>query len=96
VASDEILARINARFEQSDRRWEERDRRWEELMKENRRFNDALLERHARITTELISAIQTGFASLQAEIADQRRQIQAQTQALLHVLDRLPPPQPQA
>jgi hypothetical protein len=58
---------------------------------EFRRYLDALLERHASITQELITQMQLGFSSLQAEIADQREQIQANTEAILRVIDRFPP-----
>lgn len=58
---------------------------------ETRRFLDALLGRHVEITEELIQNMQAGFAALQAEIADQREQIQANTNGILSVLDRLPP-----
>jgi hypothetical protein len=63
-------------------------RRWSEQRdKEMREFLDALTERHVGITQLLASAI----TALQAEIADQREQIQASTAALLKVLDRLEP-----
>jgi hypothetical protein len=63
-------------------------RRWSEQRdKEMREFLDALTERHVGITQLLAGAI----TALQAEIADQREQIQANTAALLKVLDRLEP-----
>jgi ABC-type transporter Mla subunit MlaD len=52
-----------------------------------REFLDGLTERHVGITRQLLGAI----TQLQAEIADQRGQIQANTQALHRVLDRLEP-----
>jgi hypothetical protein len=61
------------------------------MQEETRRYNDALLERHVTITQHLIDAMQAGFASLQAEIADQREQIQANTAAVLRLLDRFGP-----
>lgn len=74
----ETLDRVNERLD----RHQERDG-------EFRRFLDALTERHVGITQRLIEAIDSGFSQLQAEIADQRAQIQANTEALLKVLDRL-------
>jgi hypothetical protein len=63
-----------------------------------REFLDALTERHVRVTQQMIGAldrlttqVNSGFAQLQAEVADQRAQIQANTQALLRILDRLGP-----
>jgi hypothetical protein len=56
---------------------------------DDRRFLDALLERHVTITEAMIAAMNQGFADLHAEIADQREQIQANTAALLKVLDGL-------
>ena len=65
-------------------------RRWSEQRDgEMREFLDALTERHVGITQQLVDVI----TNLQAEIADQRAQIQANTQALLRVLDRLDPKQ---
>jgi hypothetical protein len=66
---------------------------------ETRRFLDELLKRHVIVTQELITQMQLGFgeitarmradsAQLQAEIADQREQIQANTAAILKLLDR--------
>lgn len=102
---DRTLDRIDARLEQGDKRWEESERRWEKrdrewkrLADENRRYNDALLKRHAGITQAQIAAIDAireqssaDSAALQAEIADQRSEIRAQTEALLRIIDRLPP-----
>lgn len=66
---------------------------------EDRRYLDALLERHVTITQAMITAMQGGFAELseaiqaslaelQAEIADQREQIRANTEATWRMLDR--------
>ncbi len=91
-----------ASWEESERRWQDRDRAWTEFAAQNRRLNDALLERHAGITAEMIASIQrsgeehsAAFSALQSEIADQRAQIQAQTEAILQVIDRFPPQPPQ-
>jgi ABC-type transporter Mla subunit MlaD len=74
------LDRVNERLD----RQQERDG-------EFRRFLDALTERHVGITQQLLETMNSGFAQLQAEIADQREQIQAGTEALLRVLNRLGP-----
>jgi predicted nucleic acid-binding Zn-ribbon protein len=74
-------------------------KRWAEKRdREHREFLDALTTRHVGITRQMIEGMNTGFhrlslaiAELQAEIADQREQIQANTEALLRVLDRLEP-----
>jgi hypothetical protein len=58
---------------------------------EDRRFLDAFLERHVKVTDAMIGAmheISHSLHELQAEIADQREQIQANTAVLLKVLDR--------
>ena len=74
---------------------ERRERRFSEWTekrdREQRDFLDALLERHVNITQRMIDAMNAGFDQLQAEIADQRAQIQASTQAVLRLLDRLGP-----
>jgi predicted nucleic acid-binding Zn-ribbon protein len=74
-------------------------RKWAEKRdREHREFLDALTERHVGITQRMIATIERleqrmtiALAALQAEIADQREQIQANTQALLTVLDRFEP-----
>lgn len=94
---------MDARFGQSERRWEERDRRWEERDREMRAFMDALTRRHVEVTQEMIAELgrlgermDANSACLQAEIADQRDQIQANTKALLRLLDeRFGPERPQ-
>jgi hypothetical protein len=53
------------------------------------RYLDAMLERHAAITQELIMQMQLSFSALQAEIAEQREQIRANTAATWAMLDRL-------
>lgn len=75
-----------------DEAWlRERDRefrQWSDKRdREMRQFLDGLTERHVGITQQMIGAL----TKLQDEIADQRAQIQANTQALLKVLDRLGP-----
>jgi hypothetical protein len=84
-------------------RWvEKREAKWcrwaEKRDRQQREFLDSLTERHVGITQEMIGAldrltarVNAGFAQLQAEIADQREQIQANTEALLRVLGRLEP-----
>jgi peptidoglycan hydrolase CwlO-like protein len=74
-------------------------RQWSDKRdREMREFLDALTERHIGVTQQMIGAMNAGFdqlgsalAELQAEIADQREQIRANTRALLRVLDRLGP-----
>ncbi|MGH2984440.1 MAG: hypothetical protein ACRDK5_09345 [Solirubrobacterales bacterium] len=87
MADDELLRKIDRTLERNTEAFERNRDRDDEF----RRYLDALLERHAGITQHLIEAIDSGLAQLQAEIADQREQIQANTQALLRVLDRLGP-----
>jgi hypothetical protein len=56
---------------------------------DERDFFEKFMQRHVEITEAQIAAMRRGFDLLQAEIADQREQIQANTRALLSVLDRL-------
>jgi hypothetical protein len=61
---------------------------------DTKRFLDGLLERHVTMTEHLIHAMQAlqgEIAALQGEIADQREQIQANTAAVLKMLDRFGP-----
>jgi hypothetical protein len=59
---------------------------------DERRYLDAFFDRHAKVTDAMVGAmneISRSMQALQSEIADQREQIQANTAALLRVLDRL-------
>jgi hypothetical protein len=94
---------IMGRMEEAERRWEEderaRKREWEELegramtaMEEHRHYNDGLLRKmdamtvfQANIIREISEDQQKGFAEIQSEG-------RANREALLHLLDRLPPP----
>jgi predicted nucleic acid-binding Zn-ribbon protein len=75
-----VLDRVDARLD----RFEQRDA-------EHTAFLNELTERHARVTEDMIAAIQRFGTELQREIADQRAQIQANTQAVLRLLDRWGP-----
>jgi len=48
------------------------------------------LDRQAGVLVDLQRAMAASLSDLQAEISDQRKQIQANTAAVLSVLDRLP------
>jgi len=94
VADDELLRKIDRTLERNTDAFERNREAFErnrDRDDEFRRYLNALLERHAGITQHLIEAIDSSSAQLQAEIADQRSQIQANTQALLRVLDRFGP-----
>jgi multidrug resistance efflux pump len=103
VTSDEILARIDrtlermdARQEAGDRRWEEEQRRWAERDREQRAFFDGLLTRSAAITEAQIVGLQEFQREMSEELADQRAQIRANTEAVLRLLDeRFGPEHPQ-
>jgi hypothetical protein len=86
VATEDILAGIR-RIEE---RWQEERERWAERDVALREFLDGLTQRHVRVTQAMIGAL----GGLQAEIADQRQQIQANTQALLRLLDERFGPEP--
>jgi cupin superfamily acireductone dioxygenase involved in methionine salvage len=95
MAMNEVVARLD-RIDVRLERWEAEssrtnaEQRRERL--EARDFMDALLRRHAGVTQDMIAALQ----ALQAEILDQREQIQATTQAILRLLDeRFGPERPQ-
>lgn len=88
---DKRFDRFEERFDRFEERLDRDEKRAEERDREFKRYLDALTERHAGITQRMIESMEAFFAQLQAEIADQRAQIQANTQALLRVLDRLEP-----
>lgn len=97
------FAEIMGRMEEAERHWEEderaRKREWEELegramtaMEEHRHFNDGLLRKmdamtvvQVNIAREISEDLQKGFAEIQSEG-------RAHREALLRLLDRLPPP----
>ena len=57
-----------------------------------REFVREVLRRHERATDAMIARLEeqrVALVGLQGEIADQRKQIQANTQTVLSVLDRL-------
>lgn len=98
------FAELMGRLEEAEHRWEEderaRRREWEELegramtaMEEHRHYNDGLLRKmdamtvfQVNIAREVHEEISKGFAETQAEG-------RAHREALLRLLDRLPPRQ---
>lgn len=96
------FAEIMERMEEAERRWEEdervRKREWEELegrtmtaMEEHRHYNDGLLRKmdtmtvfQVNVAREIQEEQRKGFAEMQAEG-------RAHREALLRLLDRLPP-----
>jgi hypothetical protein len=93
---------IRQRLEKIERRWEEsekaRKREWEELAgrmmtatEEHRHYNDGLLRKMAVMTEEYIGILREVSADLQREFAEGRAQLQSNTEAVLKMLDRLPP-----
>jgi hypothetical protein len=95
-------AEITARLAKIDAHWrageEARRHEWEELegrlmTAEERRqhFDDGLFRKMAVMTEEYIKIMREGGETLQQEIAEQRAQIRANTEAVLKALDRLPP-----
>jgi hypothetical protein len=97
------FAEIMGRMEEAELHWEEderaRKREWEELegramttMEEHRHHNDGLLRKmdamtvvQVNIAREISEDLQKGFAEIQSEG-------RAHREALLRLLDRLPPP----
>jgi uncharacterized protein (DUF885 family) len=97
-------AEIRGRLEKVERHWrddeENRRREWEALQgrlmtaqEEHRHFNDGILRKMTVMTEQYIQIMREGGAALQLEITEQRAQIRANTDAVLKVLDRLPPEQ---
>lgn len=100
------FAELMGRVDEAERRWEEseraRRREWEELegramtaMEEHRHYNDGLLRKMDVMTTVELNMLQEigedhrkGFAEIQAEG-------RAHREALLRLLDRLPPAEPE-
>lgn len=81
---------VNERIDRIEERWAAERSRWMQRDVELKRFVDEITRRHVLITQEAIGALQM----LQAEIADQRDEIKANTQAVLRLLDERFGPQP--
>ena len=81
---EEFLARVEAKLDWLIERWEERDARWEERDADMKRFMDEWLQRHAKITDDLIRAI----GQLTAQSVNNSEQIRANTEATWRMLDR--------
>lgn len=95
-------AEIRARMEKVEQGWREgedaRRREWEALEgrlmtaeEKRQRFDDGLFRKMSVMTDEYIRIMREGGDALQKEIAEQRAQIRANTEAVLKALDRLPP-----
>ncbi|MEX2105998.1 MAG: hypothetical protein WD810_03770 [Solirubrobacterales bacterium] len=97
-------AEIRARMKKVEDRWEvgeeARRREWEALEgrlmtaeEKRQHFDDGLFRKMSVMTDEYIRIMREGGDALQREIAEQRAQIRANTEAVLMALDRLPPAQ---
>lgn len=67
----------------------EEARRWEEEARESRERLDALVEETQEFNREILLRNEKVYTSVIAEMEEWRKQIQANTQAVLSVLDRL-------
>jgi hypothetical protein len=103
---DERLARgfaeIMGRMEEAERRWEEderaRKREWEELegramtaMEEHRHYNDGLLRKMDTMTVFQVNIAREIQEEHKKGFAEMRSEGRAHREALLRLLDRLPP-----
>ncbi|HWM54035.1 MAG TPA: hypothetical protein VNO20_01405 [Solirubrobacterales bacterium] len=96
------LAEIQARTEQVEKHWEKseeaRRREWERLEgrlmtaeEKRKRFDDALLRKNTMMTQAFLAILDEGREEFRQEFAEGRAQMRANTEAVLAVLDRLPP-----
>ena len=96
------VADIRERMEKVERRWEEdekaRRREWEALegrtmtaIEEHRHYNDGLLRKMSVMTEAQINILREFSEDMQREFAEGRAQLHANTEAVLKMLDRLPP-----
>ncbi|HEX5983197.1 MAG TPA: hypothetical protein VFY69_03225 [Solirubrobacterales bacterium] len=97
----EVLARIEGVERCCKEAGEERRREWEELKgrvmtaEEKRQHDsDEFLRLMATMTDEYVSIFDSLRVDMQREFAEGRAENRAQTEALLRMLDRLPPPGP--
>ena len=92
------------RMEEAERRWEEsegaRKREWEELegramtaMEEHRHYNDGLLRKMDVMLTVELNILNEISEKLEKGRAEARAENRANIEALMKMLDRLPPPE---
>src|SRR6476469_8518545 len=92
------------RMEEAERRWEEgegaRKREWEELegramtaMEEHRHYNDGLLRKMDVMLTVQLNISREISEAIERGRAEAREENRAHTEALMKMLDRLPPPE---
>jgi hypothetical protein len=95
---------IRGRLERIERRWEEaeegRRREWEQLegrlmtaAEESKHFYDGLLRKNSVMTNEYIAILWEGREEARIAAEEQRAELRANTEAVLKMLDRLPPQQ---
>jgi len=93
---------IRAQIEQAERRCREaeevRRRDWEELKghlateAEKRQFESESIQRlFATLTDEYVNVVRSAGEDMKREFAEGRAEARAQTEAILKLLDRLPP-----
>jgi hypothetical protein len=96
------FAEIRQRMEKVERRWEAdekaRKQEWEKLegrmmtaTEEHRHYNDGLLRKMTVMTDAQIGILREFSEDMQREFAEGRAQLRANTEAVLKMLDRLPP-----
>jgi len=96
------FAEILEHMEKAERRWEEderaRKREWEELegramtaMEEHRHYNDGLLRKMSVMTVTELNILHEISEDMKRGFAEGRAESRAQTEAILKMLDRLPP-----
>ncbi len=96
------FSEIRQRMEKAERRWEEgekaRRRECEQLegrmmtaTEEHRQYNDGLLRKMTVMTDAQINILREFSEDVQREFSEGRAQLQANTEAVLKMLDRLPP-----
>lgn len=96
------LEKIERRWEEDEkarkREWEELEGRMMTATEEHRHYNDGLLRKMSIMTEQYIGILrefsedmQMQFAKGWADAAESRAQLRANTEAVLKMLDRLPP-----
>ncbi|HEU4462752.1 MAG TPA: hypothetical protein VFR75_09185 [Solirubrobacterales bacterium] len=98
------FTQLMGRLEAAERRWEEderaRRREWEELegramtaMEGHRHHNDGLLRKMDVMTTVELNILREISEDMEKGRAEAREENRAHTEALMKMLDRLPPPE---
>lgn len=84
--------RVMTTLDRHEQMFEENKLFIREMTRRSERVVQNLVEGNRKFMSDLSSKLETEFGELSKELKDGREEARAQTQALLTLIDRLPPP----